>query len=61
MIKKIIKRFKCKHENLETITNIHGDAINMFNARSWRVCKDCGKHVWNLGLDYNCSKVNEFN
>lgn len=34
MIKKIIKRFKCKHKNLETITNIHGDAINMFNARS---------------------------
>lgn len=60
MIKKIIKRLKCKHDNLKTITNIHGDAINIFNSRSWKVCKDCGKHIWSKKLDKKCLKVNMF-
>jgi acetyl-CoA carboxylase beta subunit len=50
----------CKHEQLETVTNIYGDAINKFGgARSMRKCKKCSKIIWHKELDKNCNKINE--
>lgn len=51
---------KCKHENIQTITNIYGDPINMFGCRSLSNCIDCGK-IFKGGLDLNCKKGNRFN
>ena len=53
-----IKKLFCKHEHTYTITNFSGDAINFFNCRSWRRCRDCGKIIEG-GLDYNCNRVNQ--
>lgn len=58
MIKKWIKRLKCKHNNLTTITNIYGDAINYYNCRSIKLCKDCGKLIRSNELDDKCNVVN---
>ena len=46
-----IKKMFCKHDHTYTITNFSGDAINFFNCRSWRRCRDCGKIIEG-GLDY---------
>ena len=43
MLKKIIKRLTCTHEDLYTITNVYGDPINMYDCRSIKQCKNCGK------------------
>lgn len=51
---------KCKHENTTTITNIYGDPINYFNARSLRICDDCHKLIYSDYLDKSCDKCNEF-
>lgn len=51
---------KCTHKNTRTVTNIYGDTINAFNARSIRVCKDCGKIIYSNYLDKECHKVNNF-
>lgn len=59
-MKNFFKRFRCKHKNQRTITNIGGDMINMIDARSVRECKDCGKIIFSLYLDETCKKVNEF-
>jgi acetyl-CoA carboxylase beta subunit len=60
MIKKLFKRLFCKHINTKTITNIYGDAINHFNARSIRECTDCGKTIYHPSLDKNCKVSNKF-
>ena len=39
----MFEKLKCKHEHLQTISNIHGDAINFFKRRSIVRCLDCGK------------------
>lgn len=52
---------RCKHKNLQTITNICGDPINKFNARSIKNCIDCGKIFFDNKLDKNCKKTNIFN
>ena len=51
----------CDHTNLQTITNIHGDAINYYQGRSIRACIDCGKQIIIDELDINCKRHNEFN
>ena len=56
---KIFKRLFCKHE-FKTITNLYGDAINRFNARSIAQCIHCGKAVFSGRLDPNCKKVNAY-
>lgn len=43
MLKKIIKRLTCTHEDLYTITNVYGDPINFYDCRSIKQCKNCGK------------------
>lgn len=52
---KIIKRFFCKHNNIEFVRNIYGDEINYANARSVWKCKYCGKILYKdkLNLLYN--------
>lgn len=55
---KLIKRLFCKHKNTYTITNFGGDAINQFQCRSWKRCRDCNKIIKG-GLDQNCNRVNE--
>lgn len=57
---KLIDKLKCKHKNLETITNIHGDAINMYDSRSMKSCIDCGKRFRGDILDKNCKRTNKF-
>lgn len=60
MLVKIFKRLFCNHE-FKTITNLYGDAVNLFNgARSIRKCIHCGKTVFSGFLDFDCDKVNEF-
>ena len=39
----MFEKLKCKHEHLQTVSNIHGDAINFFKRRSIVRCLDCGK------------------
>ena len=51
---KFLKRMICKHKNQRTVTNIGVD------ARSVRICKDCGKLIFSPYLDTECTKVNEF-
>jgi len=42
-LKRLFKRWRCKHEHLTTLHNIHGDEINLSDGwRSWRQCDDCG-------------------
>ena len=57
---KFLKRMICKHKNQRTVTNIGGDFINLLDARSIRICKDCGKSIFSPNLDTECTKVNEF-
>lgn len=49
---------KCKHKNTQTLTNIHGDLINMTGCRSYKCCIDCGKIIKSDELDNNCKRVN---
>lgn len=60
---KIFKNFKwfkeCSHNNVRTVTNIYGDAIN-YDARSIRICEDCGKIIYSDYLDQECHKINNF-
>jgi hypothetical protein len=56
----MFKKLRCKHENIQTLTNIYGDAINYFNARSIRMCTRCGKKFYKNELDKNCDRSNEF-
>lgn len=56
----MFKKLKCKHENVETVTNIYGDPINMFNARSIKSCRDCGMKFATDYLDSNCKRSNKF-
>lgn len=56
----MFKKLRCKHKNLETVTNIYGDAINFYGYRSIKSCIDCGKE-FKGGLDKNCTKSNKFN
>lgn len=46
-----LKQKKCKHESIKTITNIYGNNINYYNARSIRICEDCHKVIWHKELD----------
>lgn len=57
----IIGSKKCKHENLQTITNLYGDAINYYDGRSIKACTKCGKQIICNQLDNNCKRVNENN
>lgn len=59
-MKKFFKRLICKHKNQRTITNIGGDMINMLDARSVRVCRDCKKLIFSPYLDKECRRVNDF-
>lgn len=59
-IKRIIKRFKCKHEETTTITNFYGDAITHYDCRSWRRCDNCGKIIKSWDIDPKCDRVNEW-
>lgn len=67
MINKLLKRFDiklvkdCQHKNIRTITNIYGDAINAYDARSIRICDDCGKIIYSDYIDKECHKINKFN
>lgn len=67
MINKLLKRFDiklvkdCQHKNIRTITNIYGDAINAYDARSIRICDDCGKIIYSDYIDKECYKINKFN
>lgn len=54
----IFKRLFCKHK-YETITNIHGDWINIYGCRSMKKCVYCGKVIKSEILDKNCNKVNQ--
>lgn len=58
MIRNLIKRIKCKHNNIQTITNLYGDAIIYYNCRSIKICKDCGKIIKSETLDKNCNVIN---
>lgn len=60
MLKKILQRIRCKHDNLYTVTNVYGDSINMYDCRSIRQCKNCGKKIFHNSLDTKCNRVNEF-
>lgn len=55
---KFIKRLRCKHENLTTISNFYGDAINYFGCRSMKQCDDCGKIIKSDCIDKDCKKCN---
>lgn len=60
---KFFKRLHCQHE-FETITNLAGDAINIFSRgkkviRSIQTCTKCGKVKLNGSLDPKCDKVND--
>lgn len=52
---------KCKHTNVQTITNIYGDAINHLNGRRIVNCIDCGKEIILNDLDKYCKRSNIFN
>lgn len=66
MINRLLKRFNiqlvkdCQHKNIRTITNIYGDTINVYDARSIRICDDCGKIIYSDYLDKECHYANEF-
>lgn len=66
MINKLLKRFNikmnkdCQHKNIRTITNIYGDAINVYDARSIQMCNDCGKIIYSDYLDKDCHNTNDF-
>lgn len=59
-----IFRRKCKVHEYETITNLYGDAINMYPMKNGRVtrsirrCKHCKKIIYSPILDLKCSIVN---
>jgi len=59
----LFKRLFCKHENIECLTNFHGDCINIVSTSkkiyrsAWR-CKGCGKIIYSEYLDNNCKTVN---
>lgn len=61
MLKKIIKRLTCTHEDLYIITNVYGDPINFYDCRSIKQCKNCGKFFYHQFLDRECDRANEFN
>lgn len=52
---KILK--KCTHSNTKTITNIYGDTINAFNAKSIKICNNCGKIIYSSHLDKECDFI----
>lgn len=61
----LLKRFLCKNHEYETITNLHGDAINHHPmikgkdiARSVKRCKHCGRLKLSPYLDPKCNVVN---
>lgn len=57
--KMLLGNKKCKHENLQTVTNLYGDAINYFGGRSLKACTSCGKQIIDDSLDKNCKRVND--
>lgn len=60
MFVQIIKRLFCKHE-FKTLTNLYGDAINLFNGnRSIKQCVYCGKIKFDGRIDPNCKRINKF-
>ena len=50
---KLLKRLFCKHKYI-TVTNIYGDSINNYGARSFRKCEICGKLKFFKELDPQC-------
>lgn len=52
--KRFIKSLFCRHES-NFYSNIYGDEINLFNARSWWKCSECGEFQSRreLGLENN--------
>lgn len=61
----LLKRFFCRNHEYETITNLHGDAINhhpmikgKYIARSVKRCKHCGRLKLSPYLDPKCNIVN---
>lgn len=61
----LLKRFFCREHEYETITNLHGDAINHhpmikggYIARSVKRCKYCGRLKLSPYLDPECNVVN---
>ena len=49
----ILKRLFCKHKYI-TVTNIYGDSINNYGARSFKKCEACGKTKFFKELDKEC-------
>lgn len=61
---KILKRVRCKHDNLECISNIYGDMIHAMSSSKMTVrsvwkCKNCGKVICKGELNPGC-KVSNF-
>lgn len=54
---RIFKKLFCKHE-YKTITNLYGDAANIYNSRSVQQCTKCGKRVYCSLIDPECQVVN---
>ena len=56
----MIKQILCKDHKFQTITNLHGDMINLFNGyRSIKECIICGKIKYDLSLDSQCKNINK--
>lgn len=63
MILRLIKRMRCKHQDLKCITNFYGDMINVISThkkiyRSAWVCKDCGRIICKERLEPSCKVIN---
>ena len=44
-LKNWFKRLLCKHE-LAWVRTIHGDEINVLNARTVWICEKCGEYIY---------------
>lgn len=63
---KIFKKSKCKHENVECLTNCYGDFIYSISSissitRSIWICKDCKKILKRRYLEPSCKIINFMN
>ena len=57
-LKAIVKRLCCRHSLYISLTNLHGDFVNQYNARNIQICVYCGKKRKSWEIDHHCDYIN---
>lgn len=54
----ILKKIFCRHKEKVCVTNIYGDLINDYNARSIWECTRCKRLFRSYSLEPSCDIIN---